>query len=510
DVVHFSGHGLAGGLVLETEEGSRDLVEAGDLIELLHPARDQLELVTLFSCLSAASTAASTLRRLGLPPVPADAAPERAPAGRPLTALATRIACRLGCAVLAMRHPIEDGFAIDLSLGLYHRLLDNRQPLPRALQLAIQNAVRAPAGLRPSALAPATPAIFGAPAAELRFQAPAGTPLFFDPRQLRAAGLPREPERFVGRVGQLARASRALAAGSGQSGVLFHGPPGHGRTTCAAELAYRHQDGFGLLAWHDLPGPGADIQDALAGLARTLDARVEGLRLAERVDSRERLEAFLPLLAEFLERRAVLLVLDNLESLLTEAGGWRDARWEPLVAALTGHRGQSRVVLVSRRPPAVLDPGVQVEEIGPLTRVEQALLARELPRLGALIRADEPGPGLARRLLETSGGAPGRLVRADAALADPAAAEALLREAGAAGERPSRPLREVDVLRGRYNALVEKARDLGLTEDRELSALATRVTSLLYDGPIDVAAAAAAVASYQERLAGHDQWADRD
>jgi hypothetical protein len=167
-------------------------------------------------------------------------------------------------------------------------------------------------------------------------------------------------------------------------------------------------------------------------------------------------------------------------------------------------------VLVSRRPPAVLDPGVQVEEIGPLTRVEQALLARELPRLGALIRADEPGPALARRLLETSGGAPGPLVRADAALADPAAAEALLREAGAAGERPSRPLREVDVLRGRYNALVEKARDLGLTEDRELSALATRVTSLLYDGPIDVAAAAAAVASYQERLAGHDQWADRD
>ena len=56
----------------------------------------------------------------------------------------------------------------------------------------------------------------------------------------------------------------------------------------------------------------------------------------------------------------VLLVLDNLETLLTPDGGWRDPRWEQLIAALTSHDGESRVILTSRiAPPGWWGPAVR-------------------------------------------------------------------------------------------------------------------------------------------------------
>ena len=47
DVVHLSGHGLAGGLVLEKPDGRHDLITSEDLVELLDRGRDQIKLVTL-------------------------------------------------------------------------------------------------------------------------------------------------------------------------------------------------------------------------------------------------------------------------------------------------------------------------------------------------------------------------------------------------------------------------------------------------------------------------------
>ena len=39
DIVHLSGHGLAGGLLMETEAGERDLVSSTDLADLLDLGR---------------------------------------------------------------------------------------------------------------------------------------------------------------------------------------------------------------------------------------------------------------------------------------------------------------------------------------------------------------------------------------------------------------------------------------------------------------------------------------
>jgi hypothetical protein len=69
------------------------------------------------------------------------------------------------------------------------------------------------------------------------------------------------------------------------------------------------------------------------------------------------LEAFLPRLRQAMEDSGVLLVLDNLETLLTPDGSWRDPRWKSLMTALTSHDGESRVILTSRIVPTGLAVG---------------------------------------------------------------------------------------------------------------------------------------------------------
>ena len=61
----------------------------------------------------------------------------------------------------------------------------------------------------------------------------------------------------------------------------------------------------------------------------------------------------LPRLKGLLEQNALLLVLDNLEHLLTDAGDWRDPLWGQLMAVLLGHQGLTRTILTSRLLPPV-------------------------------------------------------------------------------------------------------------------------------------------------------------
>jgi hypothetical protein len=68
DLIHVSGHGAAGELVLETEDGSPDSVAAAELVDLLDLARERVKLVTVSACWSAALTLAEQRRLLKLPP----------------------------------------------------------------------------------------------------------------------------------------------------------------------------------------------------------------------------------------------------------------------------------------------------------------------------------------------------------------------------------------------------------------------------------------------------------
>jgi tetratricopeptide (TPR) repeat protein len=400
DIVHFSGHGTAAHLVLERLDGARDVIPSPELVDLLRPTRRRLKWVTLSACSSADATVNETLAWLGLEPRPTD--PTRTEAHNPLPAVARSLIANFDCAVLAMRFPINDEFAISLGQALYGGVLDQKQSLPRALQFAL--AKFGDGGETPLSLA--TPALFGRRAAELQFIVPRDdldhSPV---PHASGMAGFPDPPQHFVGRVQVMIAASTAVAPRSGKTGVLFHGMSGGGKTACALELAdqYRNLERFTGYVWYKAPAEGSEIADALVRFAIEWEHQLsdENLRplfpLVHMVAAPlEKFRAYLARLREFLERRSIFIVLDNLESLLNSNGNWRDERWGELLAALLAHSGSSFAVLTSRVPPRISNfdgrstTGRLVAcPIYTLSLDEAVLLARQLPNMGRLLMGDQ-------------------------------------------------------------------------------------------------------------------------
>src|SRR5439155_10328616 len=111
DLVHISGHGTPGELLLETDTGSSDPIGAADLATLLEAARGRLKLVTVSACWSAAITDVRHILHL---PAADDSGVGLAAAQKPAPAMATELLDRIGCAVVAMRYPVTDDFAIHL------------------------------------------------------------------------------------------------------------------------------------------------------------------------------------------------------------------------------------------------------------------------------------------------------------------------------------------------------------------------------------------------------------
>ena len=62
-VLHFSGHGGTGLVLLEHRDGRPDPVGTGELLSLSRPAKGRLQLAVLSASQSAAATTAETLRR---------------------------------------------------------------------------------------------------------------------------------------------------------------------------------------------------------------------------------------------------------------------------------------------------------------------------------------------------------------------------------------------------------------------------------------------------------------
>jgi tetratricopeptide (TPR) repeat protein len=425
DIIHISGHGSPGELLLETADGKPDRISAGDLADLLDLARDHIKLVTITACWSAATTANEQRTLLGLPLHDLNSDTERARQLSPApnsAPLATELASRLNCAVFAMRYPVDDEFAIALTTRLYELLADKGQPLSRAVGMALR---RLSADPRFPALSAATPALFGARAASLRLAAPARRDSDdYNPTHLKMPGFPPPPDRFVGRTRVMAEASEALAAESGIPGVLLHGMPGGGKTACALELAYTHEHAFDRLVWYKAPDEGAAIEASLTDFALTLERYLPGFRMAHLVHDASQLTSFLPQLTELMERRRLLLVIDNAESLITQSGTWRDDNWGRVIGALAAHRGLGRLILTSRQVAAVL-AGLRVEAVDALSPDEALLLARELPNLRRLIYDELPGIDrddsrrLALGVLSVAQGHPKLLELADGQAAHP-------------------------------------------------------------------------------------------
>jgi tetratricopeptide (TPR) repeat protein len=266
-----------------------------------------------------------------------------------------------------------------------------------------------------------------APAVEPFLTPPVGKPVLvptieakpvFNPVVEVMARFPAEPPWFVGRAQVMAATSTALAPASGRTAVVFHGIAGVGKTTCAVELAYRHQRGFDALAFWSAPTDPDQFGDALHLLALAWEAQLAdyGFAMLEEMATLQRLRNFLPTLTAVLAEVNLLLVLDNLETLLTPKGQWRDPRWAPLIGALTDHQGPSRVILTSRIVPAGLNPDtVLIQPVHALSWEESLWLVRRLPHLRAVLHTG----ALGRCVLTLAQGHPQLLELADAAAADP-------------------------------------------------------------------------------------------
>jgi len=439
DVVHFSGHGQEGELILERPDGTADSIDAKDLARLLRPAGARLKLLTLSACYSGAADVRAARAQVGLDNPPTrEAAPEQR--GTVLPSLGQRLAEDLDCAVLAMRYPVLDDFATELALTLYDRMLERRQPLPQALQLALADALDPRRDPHRPDFSRLTPLLFGARGADLRLEAPPRPPSF----ELPQTGLfhfPPAPERFVGRLMPMLRAGQALAPEGDKTGVLFYGMAGAGKTACALELAHRYDrqnlERFTGFVWHRAPEEGRDIVDALTRLAMSLENQLPGLELVGLMDDPEEFRGkVLPRLRGLMQDSAILLVMDNLEGLLTSQDTWRDPRWGDLLNALLDHAGPSRLALTSRRLPVSLagHARLQAEAVHALSFPESIVLARQLSHLKGLFK-DEKGRESLRRILRAAQGHPKLLGLADGLAADPAALEAhLTRAEGASGD----------------------------------------------------------------------------
>ena len=117
------------------------------------------------------------------------------------------------------------------------------------------------------------------------------------------AWFPDEPRRFVGRTAAMAGASRALAPNSGRTAVLFHGMAGTGRTACALELAYRHQDVFAAAVFWQAPPHGEDFAGALSLFALAMERQLRGFQMVHATATEAQRVGFLPSLRRMLAQR---------------------------------------------------------------------------------------------------------------------------------------------------------------------------------------------------------------
>lgn len=335
DVLHVSCHGRPGELVLETDTGAADRVDAARFMGAL-PPHAHPTLVVLAGC--------STARG----------------ARSDLTGLARGLVAGGTPAVLAMSGPVSDDYATALCARLYDTLA---RPGGVDLVAALSAARRelAQDGLAPQWVNPVlfladgtTPVLSCGPAEES------------SPRTVIRGGVVRRVGAFVGRRAAL----RGLTAASG--GVLLHGIGGVGKTSLAAELAARSDIPVVVLSGKVYVDTVLDAVRAEVSRHHT-DSGALTLMADPRTPWADRL-AMLDGVGP-----PILLVLDNAEDNLDDRHRIADA---DLAAFLDRWHAHGRLLITSRHPFPV--EGVTAHHVGPLSWPETRKLMWRLPALDAL------------------------------------------------------------------------------------------------------------------------------
>jgi tetratricopeptide (TPR) repeat protein len=319
DIVHLAGHGRPGELFTDGH-GRSETVTADEITGMLSPSARRLKLMVLSWCGSGGGAAADWDDEEDIEPTPA---------------LPIRLASAMSCAVLAMRYPLADEFAVEFTREFYLRLLSGGAASTAVREAMTELRRRSDAAGRAwRPLWSATPVLLSAGTADLMPIKPPPGP---GPSLPGVSGeLPERPEVFVGRAALI---SRVAATGP----VLLAGMPGIGKTTTALEFAHAYADTYDRILW---------CQGAVPETTDDLDERT-------------------------------LIVLDGMD------GAWHDERWREHAE----HTGGPKVVFTSRLVPADPPRNLKIEPVHPLPLVDSALLAREVPGVDAsLVRGGEGHP----------------------------------------------------------------------------------------------------------------------
>ena len=281
--------------------------------------------------------------------------------------LGHELAASVGCAVLAVRLPVEDRFSVALSAAWYKALLQDGLTTGESLGRAVRQAAGADGRSLVSAV---TPVLLGDPQLRLaapprpgsrsRRTEPAARPTSGEPAWP-GGGLDRiPPDLFVGRTALLAHLRAVLLPASDRRGpVVVVGAPGSGGTSVVAEALQGFGDQFGDVRWRRLTRPAVPVSLLAPGRPATSTRSARSEREPD---------------------TGTLVVLDGADVLLAADGSWRDpATAAHLEQYLT--RPGRRLVLISDRPLAEPPEGTRTLVVGSLSRSESEWLARECQEL---------------------------------------------------------------------------------------------------------------------------------
>ena len=345
DAIHVSSHGLPGGVVIEADDGSPQVVGIRRLTSLLGNANSRLKLVTLSSC-SSASAATDGLMASDSSETQSSRSPQ---------IVATALAVALGCSVVGMRYSVADADAITLAEAFYKFFLLEGQEVSVALKSAVGHV--AAERRRAGTLFVCTPLLITAdPGALTAHPAQLAVAANQDRTSLRS--LPIPAEQFVGRVSEQSQIMRILLGQTRETVALLLGMPGIGKTAGALESAHLAASQFASVVWIDLHAP--DFRTALEEIARDL-ASERAQQTATRAAS-----------------PGTLYVLDSLEVLLSGSGQWATDQDKELVRAILALEGPDRVIVTSRYLPEDLPDHVSRIVFSPISVGESRILTYEI------------------------------------------------------------------------------------------------------------------------------------
>ncbi|MBI3270467.1 MAG: CHAT domain-containing protein [Planctomycetes bacterium] len=424
-VLHVSGHGAAGRIEMENEDGGSVQVTPEEMVNAFRGAGRMPALVVLSACHSGTGKGDTAGFAQGLV--------ER---GVPR--------------VVAMQSRVSDWYATQLAGTFYELLSTIEAPLASVAlararqQLEAERTRLAVTGDRTARSQPeyATAALFcaGAEAPILDRSLPqTATPSVeavrgLGPVPVLALGDLIGRRREVRRILRVLREDpKAVAEQGKKAGVQVCGMGGVGKSALAGRVMARWQEGGGVCA--AIAGEctlGKLAQEVGAQLA--LDAPTPHNHLAQALAKPETPDAVrFEALRRLLQAHPVLVVLDNFEDNLVVGGGaYRQDVIAKLLGFLYGACGRGKVLLTTRYPVPGAEAWLAREDLGALSTAESWRLIQRLP---ALERQDL---GTIQALLRAIGGHPRLLEYLDGILRGgvarlPAVTERLRRQAAELG-----------------------------------------------------------------------------